>query len=141
MGTQGLNPKSTARLFEKAQCLGEKQMEDEDYFVLKVATDRAAVMERNEGPAEVLRHVLYGYFSQKSGLLIYMKDSHLRVQVPQPQARGKFNNDNSISANNGDTARLQARSPDGHEVPWPEMSQNNGQLLDGATLEHFPFVL
>ncbi|KAL0363071.1 UNVERIFIED_CONTAM: hypothetical protein Scaly_1262300 [Sesamum calycinum] len=29
------------------------------------------------GPAEVIRHVLYGYFSQKSGLLIYMEDSHL----------------------------------------------------------------
>ncbi|KAK2972065.1 hypothetical protein RJ640_005085 [Escallonia rubra] len=102
---QGLDPKSTARLFEKAQCLGEKQIGDEDCFVLKVAADRAAVMERNEGPAEVLRHVLYGYFSQKSGLLIYMEDSHLtRVQVPQPQAPGKsFNiNDNSISANNGD---------------------------------------
>ncbi|KAJ6324945.1 hypothetical protein OIU76_012102 [Salix suchowensis] len=27
-------------------------------------------MERSEGPAEVLRHVLYGYFCQKSGLLI-----------------------------------------------------------------------
>lgn len=34
-------------------------------------------MERNEGPAEVIRHVLYGYFSQRSGLLIYMEDSHL----------------------------------------------------------------
>lgn len=40
-------------------------------------------MERNEGPAEVIRHVLYGYFSQKSGLLIYLEDSHLtRVQAP-----------------------------------------------------------
>ncbi|KAK3018673.1 hypothetical protein RJ639_002815 [Escallonia herrerae] len=33
----GLDPKSTVRLFEKAQCLGEKQMGDEDCFVLKVA--------------------------------------------------------------------------------------------------------
>ncbi|KAK3043860.1 hypothetical protein RJ639_000559 [Escallonia herrerae] len=87
----GLDPKSTARLFEKAQCLGEKQMGDEDYFVLKVAADRAAVMERNEGPAEVLRHVLYGYFSQKSGLLIYIKDSHLtRVSFISPEY--KFHN-------------------------------------------------
>ncbi|EYU27593.1 hypothetical protein ABFS82_13G142700 [Erythranthe guttata] len=74
---QGLDPKSTASLFAKAQCLGEKRIGEDDCFVLKVAADRAAVMERNEGPAEVIRHVLYGYFSQKSGLLIYMEDSHL----------------------------------------------------------------
>ncbi|XP_034678126.1 uncharacterized protein LOC117908585 [Vitis riparia] len=80
---QGLDPKSTASLFAKAQCLGEKRIGEDDCFVLKVAADRAAVMERNEGPAEVIRHVLYGYFSQKSGLLIYLEDSHLtRVQAP-----------------------------------------------------------
>lgn len=84
---QGLDPKSTANLFAgKAQCLGEKRIGDEDCFVLKVAADRAVVMERNEGPAEVMRHVLYGYFSQKSGLLIYLEDSHLtRVLVEQQQ--------------------------------------------------------
>ncbi|KAA8523394.1 hypothetical protein F0562_009817 [Nyssa sinensis] len=80
---QGLDPKSTANLFAKAQCLGEKRIGDDDCFVLKVAADRAAVKERNEGAAEVIRHVLYGYFSQKSGLLIYMEDSHLtRVEAP-----------------------------------------------------------
>ncbi|XP_042511334.1 uncharacterized protein LOC122086522 isoform X1 [Macadamia integrifolia] len=81
---QGLDPKCTASLFAKAQCLGEKRIGGEDCFVLKVAADRAAVMERSEGPAEVIRHMLYGYFSQKSGLLIYMEDSHLtRVQAPE----------------------------------------------------------
>ncbi|KAG8386553.1 hypothetical protein BUALT_Bualt03G0160300 [Buddleja alternifolia] len=80
---QGLDPKSTSSLFAKAQCLGEKRIGDDECFVLKVAADRAAVIERNEGPAEVIRHVLYGYFSQKSGLLIYMEDSHLtRVHSP-----------------------------------------------------------
>ncbi|XP_057461009.1 uncharacterized protein LOC130751412 [Actinidia eriantha] len=74
---QGLDPKSTARLFGEAQCLGEKRIGDDDCFVLKVAADKTALMERNEGAAEVIRHVLYGYFSQKSGLLIYMEDSHL----------------------------------------------------------------
>lgn len=82
---QGLDPKSTASLFvgKAAQCMGEKRIGEEDCFVIKVAADRAAVMERNEGPAaEVIRHVLYGYFSQRSGLLIYLEDSHLtRVLV------------------------------------------------------------
>ena len=84
-----MDPKSTASLFAgKARCLGEKRIGDEDCFVLKVAADRAKVMERNEGPAEVIRHVLYGYFSQKSGLLIYLEDSHLtRVLVQQQQQR------------------------------------------------------
>ncbi|KAG6758109.1 hypothetical protein POTOM_038445 [Populus tomentosa] len=81
---QGLDPKSTASLFGKAQCLGEKRIGEDDCFVLKVAADREAVMERSEGPAEVLRHVLYGYFCQKSGLLMYLEDSHLtRVQTPE----------------------------------------------------------
>lgn len=79
-----MDPKSTASLFGKAQCLGEKRIADEDCFVLKVAADRESVMERSEGPAEVMRHVLYGYFSQKSGLLVYLEDSHLtRVYSPQ----------------------------------------------------------
>ncbi|XP_022718153.1 uncharacterized protein LOC111276662 [Durio zibethinus] len=81
---QGLDPKTTASLFAKAQCLGEKRIGDDECFVLKVCADRAAVMERNEGPAEVIRHVLYGYFCQKSGLLIYLEDSHLtRVQTQE----------------------------------------------------------
>ncbi|GFS36636.1 C-type mannose receptor [Actinidia rufa] len=49
---QGLDPKSTARLFGEAQCLGEKRIGDEDCFVLKVAADWTALMERNEGAAE-----------------------------------------------------------------------------------------
>ncbi|KAK9131617.1 hypothetical protein Scep_011145 [Stephania cephalantha] len=82
-GKTGLDPKSTANLFANAQCICEKRIGDEDCFVLKVAADRAAVVERIDGPAEVIRHVLYGYFSQKSGLLIHLEDSHLtRVEAP-----------------------------------------------------------
>ncbi|CAL1409351.1 unnamed protein product [Linum trigynum] len=79
---QGLNPKSTGRVFAGAEWVGEQRIGEDDCFVLKVAAERAAVAERSEGPAEVLRHVLYGYFSQKSGLLVYLEDSHLtRVAV------------------------------------------------------------
>lgn len=80
---QGLDPNTTASMFAKAQCVGEKIVGNDDCFVLKVCTDREAIEERNEASAEVIRHVLYGYFSQKSGLLIYIEDSHLtRVQSP-----------------------------------------------------------
>ncbi|KAK4253562.1 hypothetical protein QN277_010218 [Acacia crassicarpa] len=81
---QGLDPKITASLFANAQCLGESRIGDVDCFVLKVSADHAAVVERSEGPAEVIRHILYGYFCQKSGLLIYLEDSHLtRIQTPE----------------------------------------------------------
>lgn len=79
-----MDPKSTASLFANAQCLGENRIGDVDCFVLKVSADRAAVVERSEGPAEVIRHILYGYFCQKSGLLIYLEDSHLtRIESPE----------------------------------------------------------
>ncbi|KAJ3674828.1 hypothetical protein LUZ60_005444 [Juncus effusus] len=79
---QGLDPRSTALMFAKARCLGEKRVGDEECFVLKATADRAAISQRNDGPTEVIRHVLYGYFNQKNGLLIYLEDSQLtRVQV------------------------------------------------------------
>ncbi|KAB1216854.1 hypothetical protein CJ030_MR4G014240 [Morella rubra] len=84
LSMQGLDPKTTASLFADAQCLGEKRIGHDDCFVLKVSADKATVMERSEGPAEVIRHVFYGYFCQKSGLLVYLEDSHLtRVQTPE----------------------------------------------------------
>ncbi|KAL4200911.1 hypothetical protein AMTRI_Chr02g256010 [Amborella trichopoda] len=79
---QGLDPRTTASMFAHAQCMGEKRAGEEDCFVLKVAADRRTVVERSEGPAEVIRHALYAYFSQRSGLLIQVEDSHLtRVQA------------------------------------------------------------
>ncbi|KAG6532714.1 uncharacterized protein LOC121971040 isoform X1 [Zingiber officinale] len=84
---QGLDPNAAASMFSSAQCLGEKRVGEENCFVLKVSADRAAVAERSEGPCEVIRHVLYGYFSQRSGLLIYIEDSQLsRVQAPGSDA-------------------------------------------------------
>ncbi|XP_076932411.1 uncharacterized protein LOC143597929 [Bidens hawaiensis] len=78
---QGLDPKSTAMLFAKAELLGDKKIGEEDCFVLKVCASTEDLIARNHEPGpimvEVLRHVLYGYFSQKSGLLVYMEDSQL----------------------------------------------------------------
>ncbi|KAJ4723324.1 Glutamyl-tRNA (Gln) amidotransferase subunit A (DUF620) [Melia azedarach] len=35
----------------------------------------------SEDPAEIIRHVLIGYFSQKTGVLVHVEDSHLaRIQ-------------------------------------------------------------
>ncbi|WOK99643.1 hypothetical protein Cni_G08355 [Canna indica] len=83
---QGLDPLTTASMFANARCIGEKKVNGEDCFILKLCADPDTLKARSEGPAEVIRHVLFGYFSQKTGLLLHMEDSHLtRIQ---PSAGG-----------------------------------------------------
>ncbi|KAJ6965067.1 hypothetical protein NC652_003095 [Populus alba x Populus x berolinensis] len=78
---QGLDPRTTASMFADAKCIGEKNINGEDCFILKLFADPQTLKARSEGPAEIIRHVLFGYFSQKTGLLVHMEDSHLtRIQ-------------------------------------------------------------
>ncbi|KAJ0010547.1 hypothetical protein Pint_33755 [Pistacia integerrima] len=78
---QGLDPRTTASMFAEAKCIGEKRINGEDCFILKRCADPQTLKARSEGPAEIIRHVLFGYFSQKTGLLVHMEDSHLtRIQ-------------------------------------------------------------
>ncbi|KAK4437955.1 hypothetical protein Salat_0129600 [Sesamum alatum] len=78
---QGLDPRTTASMFADSICIGEKNINGEDCFILKLAADPQTLKARSEGPAEIIRHVLFGYFSQKTGLLVHMEDSHLtRIQ-------------------------------------------------------------
>ncbi|KAI5576952.1 hypothetical protein BDE02_09G080400 [Populus trichocarpa] len=74
---QGLDPRTTASMFADARCIGEKNINGEDCFILKVLADPQTLKARSEGPGEIIRHVLFGYFSQKTGLLVHMEDSHL----------------------------------------------------------------
>lgn len=68
-------------MFASARCIGEKKINGEDCFILKLCADPTTLKARSEGPAEIIRHVLFGYFSQKTGLLIHLEDSHLtRIQ-------------------------------------------------------------
>ncbi|WOL17653.1 hypothetical protein Cni_G26446 [Canna indica] len=83
---QGLDPLTTASMFANARCIGEKNINGEDCFILKLSTDAETLKARSEGPAEIIRHVLFGYFSQRTGLLVHIEDSHLtRIQ---PHAGG-----------------------------------------------------
>ncbi|EEF52312.1 uncharacterized protein LOC8288520 [Ricinus communis] len=78
---QGLDPKTTASMFTNARCIGEKKINGDDCFILKICADPGTLKARSEGPAEIIRHVLFGYFSQKTGLLVHIEDSHLtRIQ-------------------------------------------------------------
>lgn len=81
MSLKGLDPRTIVRMFADARCIGEKKINGEDCFILKLCADPQTLKSRSEGPAEIIRHVLFGYFSQKTGLLVYMEDSHLtRIQ-------------------------------------------------------------
>ncbi|ONK59929.1 uncharacterized protein A4U43_C08F12400 [Asparagus officinalis] len=78
---QGLDPLTTASMFANARCIGEKKVNGEDCFILKLSADPQTLKARSEGPAEIIRHVLFGYFSQRTGLLVHIEDSHLtRIQ-------------------------------------------------------------
>ena len=68
-------------MFANARCIGEKSVNGEDCFILKLCTDPTTLKARSEGPAEIIRHTMFGCFSQKSGLLVHLEDSHLtRIQ-------------------------------------------------------------
>ena len=80
---QGLDPLTTAGLFAEARCVGEKKVSGEDCFILKLSAGAETLRQRSEGPAEIIRHVLFGYFSQRTGLIVQIEDSHLtRIQPP-----------------------------------------------------------
>ncbi|GJN35701.1 hypothetical protein PR202_gb24502 [Eleusine coracana subsp. coracana] len=79
---QGLDPKSTADLFATAAWVGEKHIDGDDCFVLRVDADPAALRARSGADVEVVRHAVWGYFSQRTGLLVRLEDSHLlRIRV------------------------------------------------------------
>ncbi|XP_040370624.1 uncharacterized protein LOC112183726 isoform X1 [Rosa chinensis] len=74
---QGLDPRATALLFADAMCIGEKIINNDDCFILKLETS-PAIREQQSGPNyEIIHHTIWGYFSQRSGLLIQFEDSRL----------------------------------------------------------------
>ncbi|KAK1645971.1 hypothetical protein QYE76_063776 [Lolium multiflorum] len=78
---QGLDPLTAASMFAGARCIGERKVNGEDCFILKLCTDPETLKARTEGLAEIIRHVMFGYFSQRTGLLVHIEDSHLtRIQ-------------------------------------------------------------
>lgn len=78
---QGLDPRTIAGMFADARCIGEKTINGEDCFILKLSADPQTLKARSEGLSEIIRHIFFGYFSQKTGLLIHIEDSHLtRIQ-------------------------------------------------------------
>ncbi|XP_078436228.1 uncharacterized protein LOC144706989 [Wolffia australiana] len=80
---QGLDPALVAGLFSAGEYAGEERIEEEDCFVLKLSADERALSQRSNASTEIVKHQMKGYFSQKSGLLVYMEDSQLsRIEQP-----------------------------------------------------------
>ncbi|XP_010923180.1 uncharacterized protein [Elaeis guineensis] len=74
---QGLDPRSTANLFSNAVCIGEKAINGEDCFILRLDAEAAALQARSSNNVEIIRHTVWGYFSHRTGLLVQLEDSHL----------------------------------------------------------------
>ncbi|WMV19498.1 hypothetical protein MTR67_012883 [Solanum verrucosum] len=79
----GLDPLAVAAVFSAAEYIGEKNILGIDSFVLKLSANHPDLTERSDNTAEMIKHVVFGYFSQRSGLLVYVEDSYLtRIQSP-----------------------------------------------------------
>ncbi|KAL4395441.1 hypothetical protein AHAS_Ahas02G0252300 [Arachis hypogaea] len=47
------------------------------------AKDQKDLAQRSDNTAEMIKHSIFGYFSQRSGLLVHLEDSYLtRIQAP-----------------------------------------------------------
>jgi hypothetical protein len=78
----------TASLFaEDSTCIGERTIAGEDCFVLKVEAEASSLRARNSGSVEIIRHTVWGYFSQRTGLLVQLEDSHL-LQIKPTGSNG-----------------------------------------------------
>lgn len=84
---QGLDPLAISTVFCQAEYMGEKKISSGvDCFVLKLSANSTDLAERSDNTAEMIKHAVFGFFSQRSGLLAYLEDSYLtRIQSPGSQ--------------------------------------------------------
>uniref|UniRef100_A0A0D9XJM0 Uncharacterized protein n=1 Tax=Leersia perrieri TaxID=77586 RepID=A0A0D9XJM0_9ORYZ len=81
---QGLDPVTIASVFTAAEHVGEKSVDGEDCFALRLDVSPAVLAAWSDGAAEVIRHGITGYFSHRSGLLARLDDSQLTRIQPNP---------------------------------------------------------
>ncbi|WCJ35162.1 hypothetical protein M5689_016428 [Euphorbia peplus] len=79
---QGLDPRCTANLFLEANCIGERNVKNEECFVLKLDTDISILKTQCSPNTEILHHTIWGYFSQRTGLLVKFEDTKLVKMKP-----------------------------------------------------------
>ncbi|XP_031495639.1 uncharacterized protein LOC116261148 [Nymphaea colorata] len=74
---QGLDPRTTASLFSNAVCIGEKSINNEGCFILKLEAGAQTLKARSSSSFDIIHHTMWGYFSQRTGLLLQFEDTHL----------------------------------------------------------------
>ncbi|KAL5558068.1 hypothetical protein UlMin_034279 [Ulmus minor] len=80
---QGLDPRSIANLFLEAVCIGEKPINNnEDCFVLRLETAPNILKTQSTSHTEIIRHTIWGYFSQRTGLIVQFEDTKLVRMKP-----------------------------------------------------------
>lgn len=58
-------------------------MSGQDCFMLKLEASTSALKSRSSANVEIIRHTIWGYFSQRTGLLIQLHDTHLlKIRTP-----------------------------------------------------------
>lgn len=72
-----MDPRSTGDLFLQAVCIGEKIINEEECFILKLDTSQSDLEAQANPKYEIIHHTIWGYFSQRSGLLVKFEDSRL----------------------------------------------------------------
>ncbi|OAY70939.1 hypothetical protein ACMD2_11509 [Ananas comosus] len=89
IGGYGLDPRSTANLFSDAVCIGERITSGEECFILKLEANPATLKARSAAAFDIIHHTIWGYFSQRTGLLIQLEDSHLLRMKSGHRRRGE----------------------------------------------------
>lgn len=58
-------------------CIGEKTTNNEDCFILKHETNKEVLLAQRTENTDIVHHTIWGYFSQRTGLLIKLEDTKL----------------------------------------------------------------
>ena len=58
-------------------CIGEKVVNNEDCFILKLESNSEILKSQSTPNTEIVHHTVWGYFSQRTGLLIQFEDLKL----------------------------------------------------------------
>ncbi|KAJ1397623.1 hypothetical protein SESBI_31676 [Sesbania bispinosa] len=74
---KGLDRRCMTNLFLHAIYVGEKTISNEDCFMLKLETAQEILQGQNTSHTEIIRHIVWGYFSQRTGLLVKFEDTKL----------------------------------------------------------------
>ncbi|XP_028803016.1 uncharacterized protein LOC114758164 [Neltuma alba] len=87
---QGLDPRYTANLFLDAVCVGDKTIENEECFSLKLDTSMHILQAQSSPNTAFVRHTIWGYFSQRTGLLVKFEDNKLVRMKPPKGSNNDF---------------------------------------------------